>query len=73
MKKLRAKMDEMMVKAATKMNNLMAKKEEGIDGFIVVIIIVVICLAVGVVFREQIINFITNFFAQFNTRTNALF
>ena len=73
MKKLRAKMDELMIKATTKMGNLASKKVEGLSEFIVIIIIIVIVLAVGVLFKKQIMDFITNFFAQFNTRTNALF
>ncbi len=73
MKKLKEKMNALMVKAATKMDGLMSKKVEGLDGFIVVIIIIVVAIAVGFVFRTQIINFITNFFAQFATQTQALF
>lgn len=73
MKKLRDKMDALMVKAATKMDALMSKKVKGIDGFIVVIIIIVVAIVVGAVFRDQITAFITNFFGQFATKTAELF
>ena len=50
-----------------------ARKEEGIDGFVVAIIIIVIAIAIGSLFKTQISNFITSFFQKFATQTQNLF
>jgi len=63
------KVSEMQRKAA----EYAARKVKGIDGFVVAIIIIVIAIAVGLVFKTQIINFINNFFQKFATQTQALF
>ena len=67
------KMDLMLLGLQAKAMKIAQKKVEGIDGFVVAIIIIVIAIAIGALFKTQISNFINNFFAQFNTQTQALF
>ena len=63
------KVSEMQRKAA----EYAAKKVKGIDGFVVAIIIIVIAIAIGALFKEQISVFINNFFQKFATQTQDLF
>lgn len=73
MRKLREKMDSVMFKVRSVAADSLTKKSEGIDGFVVTIIIVAVAIAAGFVFRTQIINFINTFFAEFTAQAQALF
>lgn len=53
--------------------NALTAKREGMEGFVVVIIICIIALAVAIVFRDGITAWFNNVMVKFTTETNALF
>lgn len=62
-----------LVSLKQKMYGTLTAKRAGLEGFVVVLIICIIAIAVAIVFRDAIINWFNTIMQSFTNKTNTLF
>lgn len=77
MNKLKNLYWNMVVKAMNAKSNLeesiVAKKEEGASHFVEILVAIIIVIAIAAVFKNQIVNFISNITGQATSEASNLF
>lgn len=54
-----------------KIRNRFFGKKVGLDGFVVVILIIIICLVIGALFKDQLITYFTGVFQQLTGKSTG--
>lgn len=55
-----------------KIKNRLFGKKAGVDGFVVVVVIILVCLVIGALFKDQLTTYFTGVFQQLTTKSTGL-
>lgn len=70
--KLVAAETEMAFGRRKQFSDVVTAKEDGLQTFIVVILLIIIAVALGIIFRKEIAEFFAKVFGKLDTQTDAL-
>lgn len=69
---MKKKMEMLYLNGVTRLQNLAGKKVEGISPFIATAITIVVCVIIGILFKDTLVDIFTSFFGTFKTKLNGM-
>ncbi|MCR5720567.1 MAG: hypothetical protein K6F84_08375 [Lachnospiraceae bacterium] len=59
--------------AVTKVRNFLNKKVAGVDGLVVALVLIVVAVVVGLIFKDQISTLVTSLISTVKTKISGMF